>query len=300
MIFKSKVKRLMKNSTMTLWLIAVMVLFMTPMLKAQSTPGTSGGIIAQVDLVTPAAEPPANQASGPSGSGSSSSGAAATQAPPPAASLPGQAPSSVLNFPDSIGIIKTIGAFILVLALLLICLKVIGWLGRGRTSFKSGRAFNLRGTMALDARRYLAAVEVDGHLLVIGVTPDRITALSDWLMEDDPNAFESKVSARRSKSQPSLSAPELAAVSVQPDETQSFSGPSFQSPPPAVKPPRAKAPQPNLAKAPAGRPGSVAPAPESISGPGISRADFALTLDDEPFSGPQTNDDFIKLDLDND
>jgi flagellar biogenesis protein FliO len=82
--------------------------------------------------------------------------------------------------------IGVLGAFLLVLALLLLFLRLIGRIGKGRA--KAGRVFTLRGTMALDSRRYLAAVEIDGQLLVVGVTPDRLTALGQWplVLEDEP------------------------------------------------------------------------------------------------------------------
>jgi flagellar biogenesis protein FliO len=74
---------------------------------------------------------------------------------------------------------KIVGAFILVLAVLLLFLKLLGRLNRGR-AVRGGKDFALQGTMALDSRRYLAAVEVDGRLLIIGVTHDRISPLAHW------------------------------------------------------------------------------------------------------------------------
>ncbi|MDR2935229.1 MAG: flagellar biosynthetic protein FliO [Candidatus Adiutrix sp.] len=70
-------------------------------------------------------------------------------------------------------------ALALVLAALALFLKLIQRFGRFR---KAGRAafFEMRGYQPLDNRKYLAAVAVDGRLLIIGVTPDRLIPLGQW------------------------------------------------------------------------------------------------------------------------
>ncbi|MDR0621069.1 MAG: flagellar biosynthetic protein FliO [Deltaproteobacteria bacterium] len=75
------------------------------------------------------------------------------------------------------------GAFIVVIVLLIIFLKVLAYLTHGRKMGKGGKTFTLKGTMLLDSRRYLAAVEIDGRMLVVGVTPDRLTALGSWPLD---------------------------------------------------------------------------------------------------------------------
>ncbi len=78
-----------------------------------------------------------------------------------------------------------LGAFILVMALLFLALKGLGRLSRFR-GLKGGRsAFELRGIQALDNHKYLAAVAVEGRLIVVGVTPDRITPVAHWFLDED-------------------------------------------------------------------------------------------------------------------
>ena len=73
-------------------------------------------------------------------------------------------------------------ALIVVLAVLVLLLKAVQRVGR----FKTGRGslFEVRGYQPLDNRKYLVAVAVDGRLLVIGVTPDRLIPLGQWPLED--------------------------------------------------------------------------------------------------------------------
>jgi flagellar biogenesis protein FliO len=81
-------------------------------------------------------------------------------------------------------------ALILVLAALVLLLKALQRLGR----FKSGRGslFEMRGYQPLDNRKYLAAVAVDGRMLIIGVTPDRLVPLGQWPLLDQEGLFQSK------------------------------------------------------------------------------------------------------------
>ncbi|MDR0354762.1 MAG: flagellar biosynthetic protein FliO [Deltaproteobacteria bacterium] len=136
---------------------------------------------------TPAA--PLGEAAAP-GETSSTAGTSS----PPSAETPGQnspisLPPRQDGLPDPFGgfdLIKTIGAFLIVIVLLVICLKVLRHLTRGRRFGKGGQTFSLRGTMIIDSRKYLAAVEVDGHLVVVGVTPERLSGLASWpLAETD-------------------------------------------------------------------------------------------------------------------
>jgi flagellar biogenesis protein FliO len=157
------------------------------------TPGQNASTPSQPDL---SANQPLTQNQFAPNSSANDAGSRAPNAP----SLGGDLTSGL--FDSSLGIVKAIGAFVLVIALLLICLKIIGWLGRGRRSLKGNRAFTLRGTMALDAKRYLAAVEIDGHLLVVGVTADRLTALANWpLAEDEELDFDNEMFKNVSPSQ---------------------------------------------------------------------------------------------------
>ncbi len=106
---------------------------------------------------------------------------------PPAADGEGAAPEAASSqIPPSpatrhgLDILQAVGMFILVITLLFITLKIIGRFSRFRTGKGRGSIFNMRGVMPLDNRKYLAAVEVDGRLMVLGVTPERVTPLAHW------------------------------------------------------------------------------------------------------------------------
>ena len=77
-----------------------------------------------------------------------------------------------------------LGAFILVLIILVLALKGLGRLSRFKGAKGRQPVFELRGIQPLDNRKYLAAVEVEGRFLVLGVTPDRITPLAHWFIDD--------------------------------------------------------------------------------------------------------------------
>jgi flagellar biogenesis protein FliO len=74
-------------------------------------------------------------------------------------------------------------ALILVLVLMVMLLKAVQRVGR----FKGGRGalFVARGHLPLDNRNYLAAVAVEGRLMIIGVTPDRLIPLGQWPLKDE-------------------------------------------------------------------------------------------------------------------
>ena len=93
-------------------------------------------------------------------------------------------PASALSLAEGPGFkdLAWVGAaLIVVLAVLVLLLKAIQRVGR----FKVGRGslFEMRGYQPLDNRKYLAAVAVDGRLLVVGVTPDRLVPLGQWPLE---------------------------------------------------------------------------------------------------------------------
>jgi len=77
------------------------------------------------------------------------------------------------------------GALVLVLAVLFLFLKALRRFSRFSKAGR-GALFEMRGYHPLDNRKYLAAVAVDGRLLIIGVTPDSLVPLGQWpLLEDD-------------------------------------------------------------------------------------------------------------------
>jgi flagellar biogenesis protein FliO len=173
---------------------------------------------------------------------------------------------------------KAAGAFILVIILLVVCLKFIGYLSRGRHAGRGSKAFTLRGTLVLDNRRYLAAVEVDGHLVVLGVTPERLTSLAHWSMEDE-TADEAPAPG------PRLRAP---ARTAQAPPRQASAPARAARPGPAVAaPPRPQPPQAPQA-APAAPEPQATPAPRAVSEsrdvPGREAPDVLLL--DDPVEAP--------------
>jgi flagellar biogenesis protein FliO len=241
-----------------------------------------------------------------------------------------------------------VGAFILVLAALIIFLKLLGRFGRGR-GFKGGQTFILRGTMSLDSRRYLAAVEVDGQLIIVGVTPDRLTSLGQWPLAEDEPFRDLPPEPLRSKDpfKPHKTSPKSAKTDkVKEKPQQQDSSEPFTWDPPKVKVPLKPVPVKAVPSEPApvkpapsdpqpiqpllGTPVIVPPvaAPKAVSehykpesvGPtetielepltvfepsqaeprrvdAVDLLDFTLTLDDEPFTGPEVNDEFLDLDI---
>lgn len=87
-------------------------------------------------------------------------------------------PTSGLDF------LWVLGVFALVMTLLLLTLKALGKMSRFKGAKGRGSVFTLRGIQPLDNRKYLAAVEVEGRLIVVGVTPDRICPVAHWFAED--------------------------------------------------------------------------------------------------------------------
>lgn len=75
--------------------------------------------------------------------------------------------------------VKTALALILVVGLIIFGLKAGARLGPLKRRAGAGR-FKLEAVMPLDNRKYLAAVEVDGRRLILGVTPERVNLLASW------------------------------------------------------------------------------------------------------------------------
>ncbi len=84
----------------------------------------------------------------------------------------------------SFDFVWALGAFILVLLLLLLVLKLIGRFSRFRVGRGRQSVFELKGVLPLDQRKYLAAVEIDNRLIVIGVAGDRISPVAHWAIDD--------------------------------------------------------------------------------------------------------------------
>ena len=152
-------KRLALLALMTAWILSVAPLTAA---LAQETAGQAGTQVESVDLPAPAPT--------------------TTAVSTPPAARPGSSfgvPSSALD------LLKGLGAFILVLILLYLTLKGLGRMSR----FKGGKGrasiFQLRGIQSFDSRKYLAAVEIDGRLLVVGVTQDRIVPVAQWYLDEE-------------------------------------------------------------------------------------------------------------------
>ncbi|MDR2352927.1 MAG: flagellar biosynthetic protein FliO [Deltaproteobacteria bacterium] len=198
---------------------------------------------------------------------------------PPAVNPPSAAPStngsfSPLFFKDESSFVsslfKVVGAFLLVLAVLLIFLKLLGRFTR--KVVKGGVDFTLQGTMSLDAKRYLAAVEVAGKLLIIGVTQERITPLAILPTGNDVVNLETPIG-------------ELDLERALEEEEFAFEPPKRKKKPvprPGVKEPsfyRGEIPEGSLED-------------EVDAGVAAETEEFQLGIDEEGFTGPETNDDF--------
>jgi hypothetical protein len=175
--------------------------------------------------------------------------------------------------------LKALGAFLLVMACLLIFLRLLGRLNRGRL-IKDGLTFTLKGTLPLDSRRYIAAVEVDGRLLILGVAPERITSLAHWSVDD----------AEAAKT--GLSFGELGLEDSQGDFGLEHGMDNAASP--------GGTPQTTLKKGretlkePAFYRGKTEEEERTMMEPGRD----SLGLDESGFSGPETNDDFQRANPD--
>lgn len=105
---------------------------------------------------------------------------------PPAPLFMEPPPASASNVNMAWELVKTGLALALVLALMVLGLKAAFRLGLWGRRSGSGR-FKMAGAMPLDNRKYLAAVDVDGHRLILGVTAERISLLACWTADSFEN-----------------------------------------------------------------------------------------------------------------
>ncbi|MDR3134644.1 MAG: flagellar biosynthetic protein FliO [Deltaproteobacteria bacterium] len=275
---------------------------------------------------TEGAQPDGAQAQGPfTATDLAPVGAQAAQGQAPLARPPAGIPEPALppgGALPAVDVIKAAGAFVLVIALLVIFLKLLAYLSKGRKLAKGGRAFTLRGTMVLDSRRYLAAFEIDGRLLVVGVTPDRLTALANWpLADEEGNDFgplaqdavegpKALATPRPQPREPLGSKPEAQAPAASPQGSsrarpvaRPLATPTTPTPTSVAQLAAANTSERSLSlgKAPA------APQAGPSMGPGIKAGLGAdprtaptddgpvldLSLDDESYDGPDANDSFL-------
>lgn len=154
-----------------LWVLAfALLLSLAPAALAQPTeaPAAEAGTVE--DIAPPPAEAPP----------------AAPAAAPSSTALGSNAPSASMGLPTyGLDMLWALGAFILVMVLLYLALKALGRISRFRGPKGRRSVFELRGIQPLDNRKYLAAVEVEGRLIVVGVTPDRITPVAHWFVDED-------------------------------------------------------------------------------------------------------------------
>jgi hypothetical protein len=219
------------------------------------------------------------------------------------------------------GMVKILGAFILVIALLLIFLKLLGRLSQGKR-YSDGKGFRMRATLALDSRRYLAAVELDGRLLVMAVAGERVTPLAHWLLDDAKPEPASGFHPGTLGLDPEGDGPDdddgltggPSPGGAEADGPEGFARPKFHAhlekpvPRPGVKEPaflRGETEEEEaLREAIAGGAdsggGREGPSVGSSFGPvGGGPADgdgFSLGIDEEPYEGPQTDEELRYLD----
>jgi flagellar biogenesis protein FliO len=205
-------------------------------------------------------------------------------------------------------LLKALGAFIVVIVLLVVFLKILGLVTRGRRVGKGSKAFNLKGTMLIDSRRYLAAVEIDQHMIIVGVTPDRLSSLAQWSLADD----QDQELAAYFKHDDAVAGPKALGPGERPlgDLGPGQEPLAFNRPPQArnrqrPRPPQARV-QPRTEPGPSGRPLALEKGPGLGPGRGSGLgADprsaseegpvLDLSLDDQAFEGSETNDDFLKM-----
>jgi flagellar biogenesis protein FliO len=282
-------------------IVALSVIISPPRAAVAQTTGETPAAGAQTTGEAPAAEA---QAEG-GGPGSPFSTTDLTPEPPPAppAAPPAPAPRAVPTLGGavpSVDLLKALGAFIVVIVLLVIFLKLLAYFSQGRKMAKGGRAFTLKGTMIIDSRRYLAAVEIDGHFLVVGVTPDRLTALAEWPLDDGdgklvPGAFKTEDAVEGPKAlAPQARRPRPAGPAPGPRAERSHVPPvGYENP--SLRPqkaPEAPAKAPGRAPLGPGRGAGLGADPRGPSGDGPV---LDLSLDDAVFDERGANDDFLKM-----
>jgi hypothetical protein len=123
--------------------------------------------------------------------------------------------------------------------------------------------------MGLDSRRYLAAVEVDGRLIIVGVTPERITPIAHWRPESDDEPGHGDLS--------------FGGLDLE------DAGPDFAFDP---SPKKSPSPAPKT-RADLKEPAFYRGKTEEEEAESPSR--IALDLDDKEFDDPGSNDDFLDI-----
>lgn len=165
-----------KFATPAVWLMAALLFVFTPatVVPAQNdgAPLSSEAVTAG-DLPVTDPAPPASRTDRPASAGDAASS--------PVGSADGYFPEYNSSGLD---IFKAAGTFVLVMALLFLALKGLGRLSRFRGAKARDSIIELRGIQPLDNRKYLAAVEVEGHIIVVGVASDRITPLAHWAADE--------------------------------------------------------------------------------------------------------------------
>ncbi|MDR1043995.1 MAG: flagellar biosynthetic protein FliO [Candidatus Adiutrix sp.] len=159
----------MKN-TISGAIVLALLFFWLPGALAQTgaAPAAPESLVEDLPAPAPPAAPAAASAPAPGGAGHQG------------LALPGLSPQIT-------DIAWAFGAFILVLLLLYLTLRGLGRLGRFRSRGRNS-LFELRAVLPLDNRKYLAAVEIEGRLLVLGVSPERISPLAHWYLDEEEEA----------------------------------------------------------------------------------------------------------------
>jgi hypothetical protein len=193
----------------------------------------------------------------------------------------------------------------------------------------------------------LAAVEVDGRLLVVGVTPDRLTSLGEWILAQEDEPFEylppapqkppveakkdaGKVAETKKPEppkdpgakdfissadglEPILTAtpplkkpptPTVAPTKRDPTKVAELVTPELIATPPSIPAPEITVPK---SEANAFSPDTIELEPllsfesreledNELNQEEPSPLDFTLAIDDDPFTGDDTNDEFLGLD----
>lgn len=148
-------------------ILFVFMLLLAPVAPAQEGPVPAAGTGTVEDLSPPPAPvAPAAAASGPQNAHSLASGLL---------------PSSGL------GMLGALGAIILAMTLLYLVIKLLNRPRRFKSLKERKSAFELRGIQPLDDTKYLAAVQIEGRLIVVGVTADRVIPVANWLAEEEEN-----------------------------------------------------------------------------------------------------------------
>lgn len=144
-------------------MLFVFMLLLAPAAPAQEGPVTAAETGTVEDLSPPPAAP-----------------AAAAPGPQDAHSL-----SSGLLPSSGLGMLGVLGAIILAMTLLYLFIKALNRPRRFKSLKGRTSAFELRGIQPLDDTKYLAAVQIEGRLIVVGVTADRVIPVANWFAEEE-------------------------------------------------------------------------------------------------------------------